>query len=86
MEPEASAKKTKIIAGAIVLVVVVAVAALVLSGSGGSKDVPNIESLDDLGLRAAEVPSANPLRQVAPAENPLEKTNPFKNEYQNPFE
>jgi len=29
-------------------------------------------------------PSANPLESVAPAENPVEKTNPFK--YENPFE
>ena len=32
-----------------------------------------------------DVPSANPAQKVLPQENPLEKTNPFKDEYQNPF-
>lgn len=31
-------------------------------------------------------PSVNPLKQVLPTSNPIEKTNPFKNGYQNPFE
>lgn len=30
--------------------------------------------------------SANPIKQVLPKENPLEKTNPFKKTYVNPFE
>ncbi|MDP2593313.1 MAG: hypothetical protein Q8P52_01540 [bacterium] len=31
-------------------------------------------------------PSANPAKDAVPAVNPIEKTNPFKDEYQNPFE
>lgn len=33
-----------------------------------------------------DVPSANPLQKVAPVKNPLEVTNPFKDDYQNPFQ
>ncbi len=31
-------------------------------------------------------PSVNPAASAIPAVNPIEKTNPFKNEYKNPFE
>lgn len=36
---------------------------------------------------SVDVPtSANPIRQVLPSENPIEKANPFSNAYKNPFE
>ena len=33
-----------------------------------------------------DVPSANPADKLVPQATPVEKTNPFKNVYQNPFE
>ncbi len=46
----------------------------------------NLESALEEAQVGASVtpPSANPLESVAPAANPVEKTNPFK--YENPFE
>ena len=36
---------------------------------------------------SASVPTTeNPLKSATPAVNPTEKTNPFNNEYQNPFQ
>lgn len=45
-------------------------------------------SLDAITATASvEVPTtADPLKSATPAINPIEKTNPFNNEYQNPFQ
>ncbi len=45
-------------------------------------------SLDAImATTSVEVPTtADPLKSATPAVNPIEKTNPFNNEYQNPFQ
>lgn len=37
-------------------------------------------------LPTVDVPSTNPLEKVLPSADSLERTNPFNNVYQNPFE
>ena len=48
------------------------------------KDVS--QALDQATLETKVPVSANPVKEAAGAVNPLEKTNPFKNQYANPFE
>ncbi|MDO8579585.1 MAG: hypothetical protein Q7R72_01805 [bacterium] len=44
-------------------------------------------SLENIVVETPQVaPSTNPLDNAVPTANLLEKTNPFKNEYKNPFE
>lgn len=77
----------------IVVVLVVIVGALywglVLRGKN-TKDIKVIQEASTAieqvtGNTPAVAPSSNPAASVVPAVNPIEKTNPFKNEYQNPF-
>ncbi len=45
------------------------------------------ENLSDITSPEVSVPtSADPAKQVLPQETPLDKTNPFKDAYVNPFE
>lgn len=45
------------------------------------------EALDQSIIDVPKVaPEVNAIKQVLPAGNPIEKTNPFKDEYKNPFE
>ncbi len=90
---ETSKKKILVLAGAVFLALVVLVAVYF---SGGSKPDERVqETAED--VRSAiekatasvnvEVPtSVNPVRQVLPTENPIDKANPFNNVYKNPFE
>ena len=48
------------------------------------KDVS--QALDQATLETKVPVSANPVKEAAGVANPLEKTNPFKNQYANPFE
>lgn len=85
MEPEAKKINLKVVIALVVIAVIVA--AIIFLSSGRDSADSARKALEDLGSAPdVSVPSANPLRQVTPAENPLEKTNPFKHEYQNPFE
>lgn len=87
-----SSKTTWMAIAAVILVLLVAGVIYWQAQKSGEEDALTGEQkqLEDLNraLEAAtkiEVPSANPLRQVLP-ENPLEKPNPFSDQYQNPFE
>lgn len=55
------------------------------TATGQLKDVS--AALDQATTKtSAAPPSANPIKNLAPTGNPIEKTNPFKYEYKNPFE
>lgn len=83
--------KNKELAIAIAAVVVVAAAIYFLWQSGSQvsqkQAVQSLEqSLDEVvGAPEVNVPSANPGAQAVPGVNPIKKTNPFSNVYQNPF-
>ncbi len=71
----------------------VAIAAILIGAvfyySSTSDDVLPIRDSDLEQLAATtsvSVPSANPLKQISPTENPLDVTNPFNQDYENPFE
>ncbi len=80
-----------------IIVALVAVAAIVAGiwyWQRPSNQPTNGENLNQAITAASDVaieekvavPSANALEKAAPTVNPVEKTNPFKSEYANPFE
>ena len=79
----------------LILFTVILIAILLIGGiiwySAREKKNSQDNTLDSLLEDATvettfDVTSANPLEEAAPAINPIEKTNPFKDEYKNPFE
>ncbi len=80
---------TKIIEIIIVLIVIVGIAywALVLrvKNTSTAKDA-NVAIEQVVGGAPSVAPSNSPTTSAVPAVNPIKKTNPFKNEYTNPFE
>lgn len=82
------------IAGAILVLIVILIA-LYYAVSGraepqAKQDAATAEtlesSLDAATNASVSIPSTNPAREALPAVDPLEKTNPFRNAYENPFE
>lgn len=57
------------------------------SNQAAQQQLENVSAaLDQAAVQTPTAPpSANPIKDLAPAENPIETTNPFKYEYQNPF-
>lgn len=76
------------------LVGVVAIAAFVwwYAGRGTANEAGSAaqlnSSLDAItATTSVTIPAtSNPLKSATPVVNPIEKTNPFNNEYQNPFQ
>ena len=88
------AKYQNAIVGAVVALVVLGGLAYYLFTSSAEPApsvgpaLPAIEdTLSDIASPEVSVPtSADPAKQVLPQETPLDKTNPFKDAYVNPFE
>ncbi|MEK7607492.1 MAG: hypothetical protein AAB484_01010 [Patescibacteria group bacterium] len=72
----------------VVGIIIIIVLALWLWPAGKVAEAPSLEDLvEDIVVETPTVaPSTNPLDNAVPTVNLLEKTNPFKNEYKNPFE
>ena len=49
------------------------------------EDINSAREAIDSGANAV-VPTSNPLQKITPKIDPIKKTNPFQNDYQNPFE
>ena len=77
-----------IIAPVIVLLVLAATALWYLAYRRGDSTAELNFSLDAItATTSTSIPStSNSLKAATPAVNPIEKTNPFTNEYQNPFQ
>lgn len=99
MEPSADGnRKQKIISytaiGIAALVILGLAIYFVRSSSRKAAEQAAIKQLEDVSTALKQVivetsatpPSANPIKNLAPTENPIEKTNPFNHEYKNPFE
>ena len=78
--------------GAVILIVIVAFAWWFLRQKRVQQEVSQTaelnSSLDAItATTSVNVPTTdNPLKSATPTVNPIEKTNPFNNEYQNPFQ
>lgn len=82
--------KKKIIEIAVVLIVLVGIAYWFTVMRGAQEAQKQVEDTAQAIEQVVEntpvvAPETNPARSAIPAVNPLEKTNPFKNEYENPF-
>ncbi|MEK7611873.1 MAG: hypothetical protein AAB407_00815 [Patescibacteria group bacterium] len=44
------------------------------------------KSLDESSISGIDIPTTNPLGEVTSETNPLENTNPFDEQYENPFQ
>ncbi len=84
--------RNKIIEVVVVLGVVVGIIYWVVMLRGkNAQSILQAEEASSALLQITEnipqiAPSVNPASSAIPAVNPIEKTNPFKNEYKNPFE
>jgi len=76
---------------------IVIVGFVILAGAGYywrdsffKKEEPKIETRDQaieaVTAPVVEVPSSNPVGAAAPELNPIDRANPFKDAYKNPFE
>lgn len=90
---QTTSKKFQVAVGVIVVVVLIAVYYFFAvknktKPDNGSDTVEKFSSSLDAVTApgTVNVPSTNPAKQAVPPVNPLEKTNPFKNAYTNPFE
>ena len=85
-------KQAVLIVGVLIAIAVVIYSAFLSREGGPSQREQTGQELVKAARRAAAPPkvsvptSGNPVRYVLPAENPLEKTNPFNDVYVNPFE
>lgn len=93
MDTQDSQKNKYIIGalGAVILIVIVVFAWWFLQKRAQQEAIQTAElnsSLDAItATTSVEVPTTvDPLKSATPAVNPIEKTNPFNNEYQNPFQ
>lgn len=94
MDTQDSQKNKYIIGaiGAVVLVIIVIFAWWFLRQKNVQQEAVRTaelnSSLDAItATTSVEVPTtADPLKSATPEVNPIEKTNPFNNEYQNPFQ
>ncbi len=82
--------KKRIIEIAVVLVVLAGIAYWFTVTRGvqeAQKQVEDTTQAIEQVVKSTPVvaPETNPAAAALPAVNPLEKTNPFKNEYENPF-
>ncbi|TAL49301.1 hypothetical protein EPN83_00950 [Patescibacteria group bacterium] len=77
-----------VVLSALVIIALVYWAAVLRKPAGGREAVQDLSSALEqaVGQTSVVAPSANPLDKVTTPVNPIEKTNPFKNEYKNPFE
>lgn len=81
----------KIIEIAVVVVILAAVAYWFTALRPAQKATEQVEEATQAIEQVVEstpavAPETNPAASAIPAVNPLEKTNPFKSEYENPFE
>ena len=88
-------QKNKYVIGAlaaVVLIVIVAFAWWFLRQKRVQQEASQTAELNSTqdknnATTSASIPTTdNPLKSATPAVNPIEKTNPFNNEYQNPFQ
>ncbi|TSC67177.1 MAG: hypothetical protein G01um101472_500 [Parcubacteria group bacterium Gr01-1014_72] len=95
MEPSNTADPSKskmlLIVGGVVVVAIVVYALTRTPPAAPETPIQQAEDIssaveDISSVSEVEVPSANPADAAASGVNPLEKTNPFKNAYENPFQ
>ncbi len=90
-------KEKNLIISAAVLVAIILIAGYFLWVSYQVKTKQEaIQKAEDTVLKSIEktasdtipniTPQSNPIKEKLPEVNPIEKTNPFKNVYKNPFE
>ena len=87
-----SGSNSKIVVAVVILIVVIAAAGAVWWYLGRSKEEPApepIKTAEDVA-EAVTTPEievgSNPVENKVPEVNPVDRANPFKDAYQNPFE